>query len=559
MIVAIFSLLPTATSIRFDLGHFGFIHGGGRSAGLIASVAIGLGILAVARGLSRGKRRAWAIAVILFAAAAVVHLIHGPDPISVLLSAGMLGALIWFRQDFRAQGDPGSLLQAAVFVPLYLLFVFVFSSLTLFAERDHIPQALTFWGNVETAFKGMIGLDGPYTYGREVFSDFFEITLIMLGVIGLLVFLFLLLRTFVQAEPPSAERRRRAENIVREWGDDTLDYFALRRDKNYFFSRDGRSLVAYLYVRGTAMVAADPIGPPDDTARTLDEFLSFCAERGWRVAFFAVREADADLYKERGMHPIYLGDEAIVHADRFSLDGAEMKAARTAVKHISKAHTFELIAETEAGEELIAELNEISAEWRDGSPERGFTMELGEDVEGTNPDFVIAIAKEKDGGRVAGFLRFVPVYGDEPGYSLDLMRRRPDSANGLTEFLIAEAALALGARGFQRLSLNFAAWGRLLDSAEDAGLSGKLQRLMAKGLNPFFQIQSLRDFNQKFDPEWVPRSVVIDDVSDLPRVAMLYASVEGFLDVPVLNRILEPPIRSTETADPASVAEVSRE
>jgi lysyl-tRNA synthetase len=545
VIVALFSLLPTATSIRFDLGHFGFIHGGGRSAGLIASVAIGLGILAVARGLHRGKRRAWAIAVILFAAAAVVHLIHGPDPISVLLSVGMLAALIWFRQDFRAHGDPGSLLQAAVFVPVYLVFAFVFSSITLFAERDHIPQTLTFWGNVETAYKGMIGLDGPYTYSREVFGDFFEITLIMLGVIGLLTFLLLLLRTFVQAEPPTAERRRRAENIVREWGDDTLDYFALRRDKNYFFSHDGRSLIAYLYVRGTAMVAADPIGPPADTARTLDEFLAFCAGRGWRVAFFAVREADADLYRERGMHPIYLGDEAIVHPDRFSLEGAGMKAARTAVKHVSKGHEFELIAESEASEELIHELNEISAEWRDGSPERGFTMELGEEVEGTNPDFVIAIAKEK-GGRVAGFLRFVPVYGEEPGYSLDLMRRRPDSANGLTEYLISEAALALGARGFQRLSLNFAAWGRLLDSAEDAGLSGKLQRLMAKGLNPFFQIQSLRDFNQKFDPEWVPRSIVIDDVSDLPRVAMLYASVEGFLDVPVLSKILEPPIRRND-------------
>ena len=101
----------------------------------------------------------------------------------------------------------------------------------------------------------------------------------------------------------------------------------------------------------------------------------------------------------------------------------------------------------------------------------------------------------------------------------------------------------LGAHGFYRLSLNFAAWGRLLDSAEDAGLSGRVQRVMAKGLNPFFQIQSLRDFNAKFGPDWVPRSVVIDDVSDLPRIALLYASVEGFLDVPVVGKVLEPPIR----------------
>jgi lysyl-tRNA synthetase class 2 len=151
--------------------------------------------------------------------------------------------------------------------------------------------------------------------------------------------------------------------------------------------------------------------------------------------------------------------------------------------------------------------------------------------------------RARDGGRVEGFLRFVAVYGEEPGYSLDLMRRRPDATNGMTEFLIAKAALALGARGFQRVSLSFAAWGRLLDLAEGAGIPRRLQRLMAKGLNPFFQIQSLRDFNQKFGPEWVPRSVVIDEVSDLPRIAMLYASVEGFLEVPVLSRVLEPPIR----------------
>jgi hypothetical protein len=41
----------------------------------------------------------------------------------------------------------------------------------------------------------------------------------------------------------------------------------------------------------------------------------------------------------------------------------------------------------------------------------------------------------------------------------------------------------------------------------------------------------------------VPRSVVIDDLSDLPRIALLYASVEGFLDLPLIGRLLEPPLR----------------
>ncbi len=542
VVVAIFSVLPTATSVRFSLSSFSFVSQSDRSASLTASVVIGLGLIAVARGLSRGKRRAWAIALALFAAAALVNLLQGPDPLAVLLSVAMLLALIWFRRDFRARSDRGSLPQAIAFVPVYLLGVLIFTAITLFAARNHITPGLSFGGVARTSYEGLIGISGPYTYHQHFFREFINDSLLVLGILGTIFFLYLVLRTFVQAEPPSDERRRRAEQIVRAWGDDSLDYFALRRDKNYYFSQDGRSLIAYVYVRGTAMVSGDPVGPPEDTARTIDEFLAFCAGRGWRAGFFAVREADADTYRARGMHTIYLGDEAILGCHEFSLDGPGMKPVRAAVRRIDRDHEFELIAETEASSELVAELNEISAQWRDGAPERGFTMELGQDVEGAEADFVIAVARER-GGRVAGFLRFVPIYGEKPGYSLDLMRRRPDSANGITEYLIARSALALSARGFHRLSLNFAAWGRLLDSAEDAGVAGRLQRLMAKGLNPFFQIQSLRDFNQKFGPEWVPRSVVIDDVSDLPRIALLYASVEGFLELPFLGTVLEPPIR----------------
>jgi lysyl-tRNA synthetase, class II len=550
VIVAVFSLLPTVTGSRFSISRFTFVSHEVRSVGLIASVVIGILLIAIARGLARGKRRAWALSIVLFAAAAVVHLLRGPDPLAVLLSVAMLIALIWFRRDFRAQSDRGSLAQAIAFVPLYLLGVLAITAIAMFAERRHIHPGLTVGGVVRTTYGGLIGLNGPYTYERRVFREFIHVGLPVLGIAGLLIFLYLVFRTFVQSQPPSVERRDHAERIVRTWGDDTLDYFALRRDKNYYFSADGRSLIAYLYVRGVAMVAGDPVGPPEDTARTVDEFLHFCAGRGWRTAFFAVREADQQIYRDRGMHVIYLGDEAIVNCREFTLDTPAMKDLRAVVRRLDRDHTFELIAESEASPALVSELNQISEEWRGGAPERGFTMELGQEVEGTQRDFVIAFARERE-GRVSGFLRFVPVYGDQPGYSLDLMRRRPDAANGITEYLIARAALGLGARGFASLSLNFAAWGRLLDSAEDAGLSGRMQRLMAKGLNPFFQIQSLRDFNQKFDPAWMPRSVVIDDLSDLPRIALLYASVEGFLELPILGRLLEPPLRQqVDVAEP---------
>jgi len=61
------------------------------------------------------------------------------------------------------------------------------------------------------------------------------------------------------------------------------------------------------------------------------------------------------------------------------------------------------------------------------------------------------------------------------------------------------------------------------------------------------EIQSLRDFNEKFEPEWLPRSIVIDDPGDLLKVATLYASIEGFISIPLVGRVLEPPIRRAES------------
>ena len=114
-------------------------------------------------------------------------------------------------------------------------------------------------------------------------------------------------------------------------------------------------------------------------------------------------------------------------------------------------------------------------------------MELGGDVRGDDPDLLLAVATGPD-GRPLGFLRLAPCFGAEPGWSLDLMQHDPDAPNGMTEYLIAMTAQELGARGYRRLSLNFAAWGRLF--APDARLSPvqRLQRRLGLALSSSFQI-----------------------------------------------------------------------
>jgi lysylphosphatidylglycerol synthetase-like protein (DUF2156 family) len=424
-----------------------------------------------------------------------------------------------------------------------LLAVLAFGTVSLYLARHQIEPSLSATGILKTTYGGLVGLDGPYTYRGRFFDDFFPTALLILGIAGLVVLAYLLFKPLVGRSRPSESDRELARELVRNHGSDTLAYFALREDKSYFFADDGSAMIAYAYLRGYALAAGDPIGPPGAIERTLDEFLDFCRRRAWHAAFLSVREEDLDLYRERGLHSVYLGDEAIIRCDRFTLSGSEMKPVRSAVHRVGRDHRFELMRESEASPALVTELNAISRRWRGKAPERGFTMELGQEVKGQNPDFLLAVACGRD-DRPEGFLRLVPCYGSDPGYSLDLMRRNPDAANGMTEFLIANASLALGEGGFRRLSMNFAAWGRLFDETADLSPGERIQRRVASALNPFFQIRSLRDFNEKFQPEWLPRSIIVEDPAAFAKVGILFASVEGFLNVPVVGGLLVPPIRS---------------
>jgi lysylphosphatidylglycerol synthetase-like protein (DUF2156 family) len=139
-----------------------------------------------------------------------------------------------------------------------------------------------------------------------------------------------------------------------------------------------------------------------------------------------------------------------------------------------------------------------------------------------------------------GFLRLVPAYSSSFGYTLDLMRHDPDAPNGMTEFLVASTARALAARGVTRLSLNFAMWGRLFAEDVPFTTAQRLARSALGLLSPFFQIQSLRDFNAKFDPDWLPRVLAYRRATDLPKVGLRYLAAEGFLALPGLGDLLVP-------------------
>jgi lysyl-tRNA synthetase len=512
-----------------------------RVTGHLLTTLVGLGLLLLAGQLARGKRRAWLVCSVLFSAGVVTNIVKGPHPISVAYCAAMAATLISNRRYFHGQADPPSLLRLVRLVPLYFAAVFAFGFVSLGLEHDRISPALTFSGGLQTILQGLVGVGGVYSYHRDFFADYFPRALLLLGISGILGAAFLLFRPIRARQHHTESDWAHAERLVRSYGSDTLAFFALRQDKSFFFSSDGEAFIAYTYLGGFALASGDPIGPDGSIDLVLDEFLDFCAQRSWRVAFLAARTTEMPRYAARGLRSFYLGDEAIVQCDGFSLDGPGMKSVRAAVRRVDRSYRFEVLRESEAPAALVRSLNAISERWRGKAPERGFTMSLSQDIEGngTNPEFLLCVALDEHGDP-GGFLRIVPAYGPDFGYTLDLMRHLPDAPNGMTEFLIAKTALALGAEGINRLSMNFAMWGKLFDKDVHYSLSQRMARRVVDVMNPFFQIKSLHDFNQKFSPVWVSRDLVFQEATDLPRVGLLYAGAEGFLAMPVLGELFVP-------------------
>jgi lysyl-tRNA synthetase, class II len=151
----------------------------------------------------------------------------------------------------------------------------------------------------------------------------------------------------------------------------------------------------------------------------------------------------------------------------------------------------------------------------------------GEHLRRTN----VLIARDR-GGVPRAFLHFVPATRDS--VSLSFMRRDPDTPNGLMEFLVVRAIELLGARGIRELSLNFAAFARLLHSP-----GGTRERLLAKvvcSADRFFQVESLYRFNAKFAPRWQPRYLLYEGALGLTRTGLAAMWAEGQLPKPRVSR-----------------------
>lgn len=521
-------LPPERRRLRPSLAHWLGLPYQATIAALVITAVAGAGLLCLATGLRRRKRRAWQLAVAGAVAIAVLQLVFRHAHPLALTATGLAVLLVSYRNEFTALPD----LAAGRWRALRVFLQFgptgvVINVLVLTAAGHHLTGHPSLRDRLEHAALALVGVSGPVGFRTPTLDDLTAGIGLAFGLTAVLLSGYFLLRC---AEPRPATTQREQELLRglldRHGHRDSLAYFALRPDKSVVFSPTGKAAVGYRVLAGVALSSGDPLGDPEAWPGAISAFLATCARYGWVPAVLGCSAQGATAWCRHRLHALELGDEAVLDTGTFTLDGRAMRGVRQMAARAHRAgHRVRVRRTLEP--DLRRHLSVLAERWRGSQPERGFSMALGRIAGAGDPGCVVVTA-ERD-GQLRGLLQFVPWGRD--GLSLDVMRRERDSTDtGLNELMITELLAACPALGVRRVSLNFAVFRAALHRGEQLG-AGPIARLWARALrlgSRWWQIESLYRFNDKFRPQWTPRFIVFPAGRDLPRIALAALEAEGF-------------------------------
>ena len=350
-----------------------------------------------------------------------------------------------------------------------------------------------------------------------------------IGLIFWLVVLVVLLSWMRSSVIQNGSERQEADKLV-EYGGESMSFMTTWEGNSYWFSPSGHSGIAYRLLHGIALTTTGPFGDPDEYADDLDEFTRFCSAHSWSPVFYSVHKPQRDLLAAGGWSTLTVGTEMVVTPSLWQTKGKKWQDIRTAINKAKRDNITDVLTTfNDASWDVQSQIVDISEQWAElkALPEMKFT--LGGLDELRDPRMAILYAVD-DQGKVLAVTSWMPTYrqGQVIGWTLDFMRHRTDSPNGIMEFLIARMAERLRDQGTAEFMSLSAAPLAGMDSGEDrtAFLQHALH-LVADLMEPAYGFRSLFLFKKKFQPSEHPVYICYPDPAQLAQIGL--AVVQAYL------------------------------
>ena len=467
----------------------------------------GVALLLLARGLQRRLDAAYVMTCALLALGAVLALLRGVRWEAAFALICMLVALLPCRWCFYRKAK----LTSETFTPGWIaaigLVVIMSVWLGVFSHK-HVEYTSDLWwrfalqAQAPRALRALVG-----------------------GIVMLLAFSISRLLHPAAPEPaePQAADLERARPVIGA-SSEAYANLALLKDKQLLFSASGASFLMYAVSGQSWVVMGDPVGPRAEWPELVWSFGELCERHaGWPV-FYEVASSSLSLYVDAGMTLLKLGEEARVDLTQFSLEGSgRRKDLRYICRRLEREGcSFEVVPPEQVGA-IMPELRRVSDAWlaERRTSEKGFSLGF------FDPEYLAHFAQAvvRREGRIIAFAN-VWQSGERYELSVDLMRHVADAPGGVMDFLFVKTMLWGKEQGYGWFNLGMAPLSGLETHAL-APLWNKVGGYIFGHAEQFYNFQGLRQFKEKFEPQWQPRYLASPAALLLPRILVNIAALSS--------------------------------
>lgn len=481
------------------------------SASHTFTLAAGLFCFITAAFLLKGMRRAWSVAIALCLLSMATNLAKGVDVEEAAIALAVLLMLLRTRAQYvergsRRMGRIGvsvALIGVAA-VLAYGIIGFYFldphqfgTDFSLRASIIHTMGYYLFYG---------IGSLQPLTH----FGAHFLASISISGALSLGFLTYCLVQPYVPDRSAEEEDQLRAAALVERYGNSAMDHFKAGADKDLHFGPDSTSFLAYRCAAGFAVALEDAVGP-DDAHRNacIADFMAFCRRNGMRPLLYRVPQDRLVDLRGLGLKALPIGQEGRVDLHAFSLEGGARKSLRNGIRKTEELGWKVVVYRPPVQQGVLQKLKQVSKEWlQERKTELAFSQGA------FDPDELrgqTVIALENAEGRVAAFFNMIPDHA--PGEcTYDLARKANDAPNGAMDALMVGLFQEAKAQGARYAGLGFAPFSGM---GAPATATQRTMKFAYERIRGFAHFRGLREYKDKFNPEWSDRFLVYQHDFDL--------------------------------------------
>jgi phosphatidylglycerol lysyltransferase len=477
----------------------------------------GIIMLAISIYLMRGLRNAWIAALGLTGLSFIAHLTKGIDWEEAIFAFVTFVSLIYQRKQYFIQPDLRLAKRSLIPGLLAIIFVLFFGTFGFyFLNVQHFNVEFTLWESFQNAISAFFLLNIDLAPATP-FAKEFLYGMNLLGGVTLAYVVYLLLRPLIQRPSATAEEDlQKAKALVEKYGKSSLDYFKTYYDKKFWFSEDGEGFVSFKTSQNYAFVLENPVCTDNEALlKMVTGFDAFCRQNGLRSAYYRIPELNKTLYERLGKKVFPIGEEAVINLGKWTLEGGDKKGMRNAVNKLTKSDFTFQVNEPPQKDAFLQQLKATSDEWLKDTQRHEIVFSQGLFSEKELKSQII-LSLENPEGKVVGFINLIPDYNAGEA-NFDLMRKTVDAPNGTMDFLFAKMFDYLKGIGFSRCNMGMVPMSGI-DTPEN--MQERVVKLAYEKLKQFGHYKSLREYKEKFDPDWQMMYLVYSapfDLIYLPR------------------------------------------